>query len=401
MSPTRAWRIVVATCAVGLVALAGASFPEARAVVRIATQSPLSERYEAEGRALMSAVKLAVDQHGRALVRHGVAVEVAPFDDRGTASVGVDDARRIVADPAIVAVIGPLDSDVALAVAPIYRDADLAMLTPSATHPALTGRGLTNVFRLCGRDDVQTDLAARFVAKSLRARKVHVVYHDTAYGRGNAELFRAAARDRGLTIVGFDRVPIDADAGAVAPAIRATAPDVLYVAGPPEVAAPLFMAARRAGVGATFVGSDAIDSSELLKRAGEAAQGVYYTSVAGPVGVHPQARGFAYDYRKKFGTNPEPFAAQAYDAAAIVLQTLARVSRVGTMPSRQSVVADLHDSRYMGLTGPIAFDEHGDLRRALYLVMKVTADDPDDWDDNRELKRLGLAPPRVARVSAP
>jgi hypothetical protein len=61
------------------------------------------------------------------------------------------------------------------------------------------------------------------------------------------------------------------------------------------------------------------------------------------------------------------------------------------------MVAALHSTRYMGLTGPIAFDEHGDLRRALYLVMKVTVDDPDDWDDNRELKRLGLVPPRLAR----
>ncbi|NJR43493.1 MAG: hypothetical protein HC767_13370, partial [Akkermansiaceae bacterium] len=39
-----------------------------------------------------------------------------------------------------------------------------------------------------------------------------------------------------------------------------------------------------------------------------------YTSVAGPVSVYPQAKQFAEDYKKKFGKNPEPFAAQAYDS---------------------------------------------------------------------------------------
>ena len=59
----------------------------------------------------------------------------------------------------------------------------------------------------------------------------------------------------------------------------------------------------------------------------------------------------------------------------------------------------MRDTRYMGFSGPIAFDQRGDLRRALYLVMKVTAADPDDWGDNRELKRFGIPPPgRKGRI---
>src|SRR6266446_2060133 len=103
-------------------------------LIRIATQSPFSERYVAEGQALMLAVRLAVDELGGALRKHGLDVEVVNYDDR--ASV----------------------------------DAGLAMVSPSSTHPDLTNRGMTNVFRVCGRDDVQADLAARFIRQSLRAR---------------------------------------------------------------------------------------------------------------------------------------------------------------------------------------------------------------------------------------
>jgi len=92
-------------------------------LIRVATQSPFSERYLAEGQALMLAVRLAVDELGGALRKHGLAVEVVNYDDRASVEQAVSDARSIVADADIVAVVGPLTSDVALEVAPIYRDA--------------------------------------------------------------------------------------------------------------------------------------------------------------------------------------------------------------------------------------------------------------------------------------
>jgi len=76
-----------------------------------------------------------------------------------------------------------------------------------------------------------------------------------------------------------------------------------------------------------------------------------------------------------------------------VLEAIARAARRPEGVSRETVVAALRRTRYLGYSGPITFDERGDLRRALYLVMQVSARDPDRWDDNRELKRLGLAPP--------
>ena len=347
----------------------------------------------AEGQALMLAVRLAVDELGGALSKHGLAVEVANYDDRASVEAGVADARQIVADPSIMAVVGPLTSDVALEVAPIYRDAGLAMVSPSSTHPDLTDRGMPNVFRVCGRDDIQTDLAARFIGQSLRAKRVHVVHDGTVYGRGNAESFRGAATRRALALVAFDAAETPEDVPKVAAAIAGAAPDVLYFAGGSDIGGPLFRETRRAGATARFVGSDGIDSSTLLRDSGGAAVGAYYTSVAGSVAVHPQAKGFTYQYRRTFDRDPEPFAAQASDAAAVVLEAIARAAREPGGVSRETVVAALRRTRFLGYSGPIVFDERGDLRRALYLVMEVSARDPDRWDDNRELKRLGLAPP--------
>lgn len=384
--------LLALAAALALPPVSPAAEPSRPRAVRIATQSPLTVRYEADGEALKHAVTLAVQELGGTLRRRGITVEVASFDDQGSATAGVESARRIVADDAIVAVVGPVTSDVALEVAPVYRDAGLAMISPSSTHPGLTGRGFANVFRLCGRDDVQSEVAARFIDRSLGARTVHVVHDATTYGSGNAESFRAAARRRTLEVVGFDTAVTAEDAVAVAAAVKARAPDVLYFAGHWDVAGLVFKAARGGGVTARFVGSDGIDSSELARIAGDAVAGAYYTSVAGPVAVHPQARAFAHEYRKKFGKYPEPFAAQAYDAAAVVLEAIGGAASQGEL-SRATVTAALRRTRYLGYSGYVTFNELGDLRRALYLVMRVNSGDPERWDENRELKRLGITPP--------
>jgi branched-chain amino acid transport system substrate-binding protein len=134
-------------------------------------------------------------------------------------------------------------------------------------------------------------------------------------------------------------------------------------------------------------------SSYLVKIAGKAVVGMNYTSVAGPVTVYPEAKRFADEYRKKFGKNPEPFAAQAYDATAILLKAIEAAAKEGKLPSREAVSAAIRDVRHEGLTGTVEFDAKGDPKKALYFVLRVVSDDPQKWGENKEVKRLVIAAP--------
>jgi signal transduction histidine kinase len=87
-----------------------------------------------------------------------------------------------------------------------------------------------------------------------------------------------------------------------------------------------------------------------------------YASVAGPVSVYPQAKQFADEFKKKFGKNPEPFAAQAYDSAAIIIKALEAATKGGKAPTRDAVTAAIRDVRHTGITGAVADTES--LRRA-------------------------------------
>ncbi len=142
-----------------------------------------------------------------------------------------------------------------------------------------------------------------------------------------------------------------------------------------------------------FLGPDGLDSSDLTKIAGKAVKGMYYTSVAGPVTVYPAAKQFADEYKKNYGKNPEPFSAQAYDATAILLKAIEAAAQGGQVPTRDAVTAAIRNVKYTGLTGAIEFDAKGDPKKALYFVLQVASEDPQKWGENKEVKRLIIAPP--------
>jgi branched-chain amino acid transport system substrate-binding protein len=120
---------------------------------------------------------------------------------------------------------------------------------------------------------------------------------------------------------------------------------------------------------------------------------MYYTSVAGPVSVYPKAKEFAEEYKKKFGKNPEPFAAQAYDSTAIGLKALEAAAKGGKLPTREEVSAAVRKVKHTGITGTIELNDKGDPKTALYFVLQVASDNPEKWGDNKEVKRLTIAAP--------
>ncbi len=365
---------------------------QGKGTIKIATQSPLSGGQAALGEGLKLGAQLAIETLRGPLEKTGFKVELVPFDDQAKPDVGVANAKNIIADKSILVVIGHLNSGVAIPSSEVYKDASLAMISPANTNPTVTDRGYPNVFRVCGRDDVQGVVGAEF-AKSLGTRTAYVIHDKTTYGQGVAEFFKADAEKKGIKVLAFEGTEEKSNFDPIITPIKARNPDLIYFGGIYEQAGSFFKQAREKGVKSKFMGPDGMDSSDLTKIAGKAVVGMYYTSVSGPVSVYPQAKQFAEEYKKKFGKNPEPFAAQAYDATAIALKAIAAAAKRGAMPSREDVAAAVHKVTHTGITGTIEFDQKGDPKKALYFVLQVASEDPEKWGDNRVVKRLTIAAP--------
>jgi branched-chain amino acid transport system substrate-binding protein len=390
--------MLLLTLALGLALIPASAPPEAqgKGTIKIATQSPLSGGQAALGEGIKLGAQLAVETLRGNLTKMGFKVEFVPYDDQAKPDVGVSNAKNIIADKDILAVIGHLNSGVAIPSSEVYKDVVLAMISPANTNPTVTDRNYPNVNRVCGRDDVQGVVGSEF-AKGLNVKSVYVVHDKTTYGQGVAEFFRDDAKKKGLNVLGFEGTEEKSNFDPIVTPLRAKNPDLVYFGGIYDQGAPFFKQTREKGVKATFLGPDGMDSSDLTKIAGKAVVGMYYTSAAGPASALPKAKQFVEDFKKKFGKNPEPYAAEAYDSAAIALKAIEAAAKGGKVPSREDVSAAIRKVKHSGLTGDIEFDAKGDRQKALYFVLQVVSDDPQKWGDNKIVKQLTIAPPAAAK----
>jgi branched-chain amino acid transport system substrate-binding protein len=395
MMSYRTRSVLALTLALALVLTGGTTVLDAqgKGTIKIATQSPLSGGQAALGEGIKLGTQLAIEKFKGSLEKQGFKVELVPFDDQAKPDVGVANAKNIIADKDILAIIGHLNSGVAIPSSEVYKEVQLTMISPANTNPTVTDRGYPNIYRVCGRDDVQGVVGSEFAHGTMKAKTVYVIHDKTTYGQGVAEFFKADAEKKGIKVLGFEGTEEKSNFDPIITPIRAKNPDLIYFGGIYEQAAPFFKQAREKGVKAKFLGPDGLDSSDLVKIAGKAVTGMHYTSVAGPVSVYPQAKQFADEYKKKFGKNPEPFAAQAYDATAIALKAIEAAAKGGKAPSREDVSAAVRKVKHTGITGAVEFDEKGDPKKALYFVLQVVSDNPEKWGDNKEVKRLTIAAP--------
>jgi branched-chain amino acid transport system substrate-binding protein len=392
MKNTRLRHLLALAAAIAVVLPAASdTFAQSKGTIKIASQSPLSGGQAALGEGIKLGAQLAVEKGKANLEKMGYKVEFVPFDDQAKPDVGVANAKNIIADKDIMAVIGHLNSGVAIPSSEVYKEVNVTMISPANTNPVVTDRGYPNVNRVCGRDDVQGVVGSEF-AHAQKIKSAYIVHDKTQYGQSIAEFFKADSEKKGIKVLGFEGTEEKSNFDPIITPIKAKNPDLIYFGGIYDQAAPFFKQAREKGVKSKFMGPDGMDSSDLTKIAGKAVIGMSYTSAAGPASALPKAKAFVDEFKKKFGKNPEPYAAEAYDAATIALRAIEETAKKGKV-SREDVSSAVRKAKLSGITGEIAFDAKGDRQKAQYFVLQVVSDDPAKWGDNKIVKQLAIAPP--------
>ncbi len=372
--------------------------PSAPKTIKIATQSPLSGGMSAVGADIKNGAQLALEQLGKPLEDMGIKVELAPYDDQGNPDTGVANAKQIVADPAILCVVGHYNSGVQIPSSEEYHTAGLANVSPANTNPKVTDRGYAEVSRIVGRDDVQGQVGAQF-AKSKNMTSAYVMHDKTTYGQGIAEFFKKEAEAQGLKVLGFEGTEEKANFDSILSPLLAANPDVVYFGGMYDQANVMFKQAREKGFKGMFVSDDGYDSSDSVKIGGPAlldGSGTFYSTVSGPAVLYPDAKKFVEDFKAKFSHDPQPFAVQGYDSMGICLKAIEDAAKAAgnQIPARADVTKAVRAVKdYKGITGTINFNKNGDLTVAKYYVIQVASADPTKWSENPVAQTLEIAPP--------
>ena len=348
-------------------------------VIRIGIGTPLTGGAATFGVEMKNAVELAIEEQNGAGGVLGARLEAAVFDDEASDAKGQAGAAALCQDPAVLAVVGHVNSNVSITASSVYAGCGLAMLTPMSSNPGVTDRGLPNVFRLTNRDDHKGPGLAAYLYRRAAKRRAVVVDDQTAYGRGLADLFAAAFAKLGGTVVARPTVKVgDRDFQALLAGLPPDF-DVMFFGGIAE-APYLLQQMRERGQNQLFACGDGCwNVKGFIQPAGGAAtrgEGVLILSAAPAVGRVPGSAAFAERYTKRFGPIAN-YAPSSYDSARLVIAAIQQAASArGGLPARGEVVAALRKVQYQGIayTRPVTWDAKGDNTAAVIFVNVVEGD---------------------------
>jgi branched-chain amino acid transport system substrate-binding protein len=361
--------------AIGAVAL-GLALGQSN-VIKIASVTPLSGPQAAGGEAAKSGAQLAVEQAQERFKAMGFDLQFSPNDDQAIPDVGVAVAKRLINDAEVLGVVGHVNSGVTIPASEVYKEVNLLTVSPTASNPKVTDRGLANVNRVCGRDDVQGPAGAEYAVKSLKKGRIVVVHDKTAYGQGVADQFQARAKALGADVVSYVGTEEASNFQPLIIQIRALRPDLIYYGGVYDKGAVFLKQLRERGVTTTFMGADGLDNADLIRIAGKAAVGVFYTAIGGPVTYFKETKDFSEAFSKRFGNLPDGTALLGYEAALAVVGAIEAAAKAngGKKPSRDQITAAARKLKLKGLTGEISFNENGDRTTSNYFVLFMSKPD--------------------------
>ena len=255
------------------------------------------------GSSAKNGVLMAADEINQAGGINGHPVDVVIEDDQGSPEEAAQLAGKLIDRYKVVAIIGAGASGNSLAAAPKAQAAHVPLIAPSSTNPAVTQSG-DYIFRACFIDAFQGEVMAKFAAHTLKAKKAAIMLDfNSPYSRGLTEFFELSfAKLDGHIVVKQSYSQGDADYRGQLSAIKAAAPDVIYIPGYYGDVAIIAKQARQLGLTMPLLGADGWDAPELWELGGDALNGSYISNHYSAEDPAPTIQKFVQDYRQRYAT---------------------------------------------------------------------------------------------------
>jgi branched-chain amino acid transport system substrate-binding protein len=344
----------IAGCFAAL-AISLAPIPAAKAEMRIGIAAPLTGPRAWAGEETRAGAEAAVrDLNDRGGIL-GEALVTVLVDDFCDAEQAVAAAKKLVVD-GVPFVVGHQCSGAAIPASEIYETADIIFISPKATNPRLTDRGLKHTFRTCGRDDLQGKMVGDHIARKWSGADIAIVHDGQTYGQGVAEEVKRRLGELGIKPALLEQVnPGHMDLAQLVSAIRARGIDVVFYGGYSSEAGLLVRETKSRAPDVAFIVPDGVAREDFWMVAGDAAEGTRMTQVMNAM-RHPAAADVVADL---MASGTDPAGAELYAYAAV--QVWAQAVEVARTTSAARVAQVLRAQRFSTVIGIIGFDENGDV----------------------------------------
>jgi branched-chain amino acid transport system substrate-binding protein len=284
----------------------------------------------------------------------GKKLKLITEDDQSVAGQPATIVRKLISQDKVVAVLGEVASSKSLEAAPICQDNKIPMISPASTNPKVTEVG-NYVFRICFIDPFQGTVMAKFALS--KGWKNVAVLTDVKqdYSVGLAEFFKKHLAENGGTIVKEQNYSTgDKDFKAQLTSIKTAKPDAIFIPGYYGEVSLIARQARLLGLKQPLLGGDGWVGDSLLKVAGNALDGCFFSSHFSAEDKAPAVQDFVKKYKARYNSVPDDMAALGYDSAMILADAIKRAGSTDSAKLRDALAAT---KDFKAITGNITIDD--------------------------------------------
>ena len=318
-----------------------------------------------------NAARLAIDEINAAGGIDGKQLALIAENSLGTVDGAIAAYEKLVYSDNVCAIIGPVFTSPALAVAQRCYEDGIVMISPSATHKDVTSVG-DYVYRTVPSDSLQSEVAAHYFYEVLGYRNIACLYAMNDYSQGLATGVEEIFTELGGTVSAMETCMVgDKDFRTQLGVIANTDAEAIYIPNYTVEDAQILEQAYQLGMDLPFLSSDGFSDPEIYNLAGDSADGVIYVGPA-----QAEASTLLADFQEAYsaaydGDMPDSFATNAYDATYILAQAIDRAGSADRELINQEVKAT---NDFNGANGIINFAANGDMvaSQGVYEVQGTT-----------------------------
>ena len=319
----------------------------------------LSGPSAAYGVAIRNGMQLALDRINQKGVLGGRKIKLTVEDSAGSKDQAINAARLLIGRDKVVTIIGPTLSTEMFAVGPVTNERKIPTIGTSTTANGITDIG-NYIFRTSLPESDVIPVTFATAQKKFGIKTIALIYaNDDAVSKTGFDVMKATAEKMGLKILDTESFGSkDTDMSAQLTKIRSLKPDAVGVSALVEPVSGVLLQAAQLGFakGTVFIGGNGSNSPKLGQIAGAAADGLIVGSPWFIGKDDPANKEFVSAYRAKYSTDPDQFAAQAFDTMGIVAQAIDRAGAADP----EKIRAALLQTDYDGVMGPFRFTAHRD-----------------------------------------
>lgn len=319
------------------------------------------------GKQMLQGSQLAIEEANLKGGYNGIPFTLMIHNDVGLWGAAANEIVKMD-DEKVWAWLGSIDDFVSHVAIRATLKLEIPNVCTGNPDPTFTETNIPWVIRVIP-DDRQSGYALvdRIYKKDKHSR-VAVIRVNNRYGRVGILHFNRTATRIGNPIVIEERFSDgETDFTAQITRVKNSNPDAIMIWGNAKESALILKQLRDKGLNQPVYGSDRMVSGEFLKLAGPLAEKIVTTCQYNPDSNNPGLKVFRENYVKKFGVEPDVFAAHAYDGMNILLEAIRKAGLNRALI--RDVLTDLKTfQNYQGITGPIVFDATWNNIRPIYMA---------------------------------